>query len=137
MAIQYSVTLRNNQLGQIETTIGTAPKLRISTGSKPANCAAADSGTLLVEITLPSDWLGTPGTPDAGVVYKAGTWSGTATADGTAGHWRIKDSTGTTVHTQGTITATGGGGDITLDNTSITTSQTVTITSASFTAGNA
>jgi hypothetical protein len=30
---------------------------------------------------------------------------------------------------EGTVTATGGGGDLTLDNTSITAGQTVTITS--------
>ena len=29
---------------------------------------------------------------------------------------------------EGTVTATGGGGDLTLDNTSITAGQTVTIT---------
>jgi ABC-type Fe2+-enterobactin transport system substrate-binding protein len=31
--------------------------LRIFSGSIPANCAAADAGTLLATITLPSDWL--------------------------------------------------------------------------------
>jgi hypothetical protein len=38
---------------------------------------------------------------------------------------------------QGTITATGGGGDMTLDNTSITSGQQVQITSWSLTDGNA
>lgn len=33
----------------------------------------------------------------------------------------------------GTVTATGGGGDATIDNTSITSGQTVKITSWSFT----
>jgi hypothetical protein len=38
---------------------------------------------------------------------------------------------------QGTVTATGGGGDLTLDNTSINSGQTVNITSWSITDGNA
>jgi len=68
----------------------------------------------------------------------AGTWQDTsADATGTAGHFRILDSTGTTCHAQGTITATGGGGDLTLDNTSVASGQTVTVTSFTLTAGNA
>jgi hypothetical protein len=38
---------------------------------------------------------------------------------------------------QGSITATGGGGDMTLDNTSIASGQTITVTGFTLTAGNA
>ena len=38
---------------------------------------------------------------------------------------------------QGTVTATGGGGDMTLDNTSIASAQTVTVSSFTLTDGNA
>lgn len=134
MAIQQSTALRNNIIGQIETTIGTAPQLKIRTGAQPANCAAADSGTSLVTITLASDWLTAA---SGGSVSLIGTPSGTAGATGTAAHYRIYDSTGTTCHEQGTVTVTGGGGDLTVDNTSISSSQTVTLTSYSRTAGNA
>jgi len=37
---------------------------------------------------------------------------------------------------QGTVTATGGGGDLELDNTSIAATQKVTITTFTLTAGN-
>lgn len=47
------------------------------------------------------------------------------------------DSSGTVCHEQGTITATGGGGDMTVDNTSIASGQTVTVTTKTFTEGNA
>ena len=134
MALQYSETLRNAQLDQIETTVGTSPKLRISSGSPPADCATADSGTLLAEITLPSDWMAAAAT---GSKAKSGTWSVAASAAGTAGHFRIKDSSGTTVHAQGTVTATGGGGDMTVDNTSIASGQTVTVNTFTLSAGNA
>jgi hypothetical protein len=74
----------------------------------------------------------------AGSKALLGTWQDTsADATGTAGYFRILDSTGTTCHAQGTITATGGGGDLTLDNTSIASGQTVTVTSFTLTAGNA
>lgn len=134
MAFQESVAVRNARLDAEETTIGTAPLLKIYSGAEPANCAAADPAGLLATLTLPSDWLGNAA---AGVKSKAGTWSGTASAAGTAASWRIKDSTDTTCHYQGNITATGGGGDLTLDNTNIANGQVVTINTASITAGNA
>ena len=135
MALQYSVTVRNAQLDAVETTVGTAPLLRIYSGSAPANCAAAASGTLLAEATLPSDWMEVA---SSGSKALSGTWQdASANATGTAGHWRLYDSGGTTCHAQGTVTATGGGGDMTLDNTSIASAQSVTITSFTITAGNA
>jgi hypothetical protein len=135
MALQYSVTVRNAQLDAVETTVGTAPLLRIYSGSAPANCAAAASGTLLAEATLPSDWMAAA---TSGSKALSGTWQdASANATGTAGHWRLYDSGGTTCHAQGTVTATGGGGDMTLDNTSIASAQSVTITSFTITAGNA
>ena len=100
-AIQFSTALRNAMLAQIEATIGTSPKLRIFTDSRPANCAAASVGTLLCEIALPSDWLAAP---SGGTVAKNGTWSGTTIAAGTAGYYRIFDTAGTTCHEQGSIT---------------------------------
>jgi|SRR6185295_8192985 len=109
--------------------------MKIRTGSAPANPAAADSGTVLATITLPSDWLTNPGT---GAKALSGTWEDTsADATGTAGHFRIYDSGGNTCHIQGTVTATGGGGDLTLDNTSIATAQDVKVTSFTLTEGNA
>ena len=135
MALQYSVTVRNAQLDAVETAVGTAPLLRIYSGSAPANCAADASGTLLAEATLPSDWMAAA---SSGSKALSGTWQdASANATGTAGHWRLYDSGGTTCHAQGTVTATGGGGDMTLDNTSIASAQSVTIASFTITAGNA
>lgn len=59
MALQYSTAVRNAELDALEAAIGTAPLLRIYSGSMPANCATAATGTLLAEMTLPSDWLTT------------------------------------------------------------------------------
>jgi hypothetical protein len=134
MTIQYGTTLRNNQLDQLESTVGTSPKLQLRSGAQPATCATADSGTLLAELTLPSDWMAAAA---SGSKAKSGTWSGTGSAGGTIGHFRIKDSAGTTCHVQGSVTATGGGGDMTVDNTSIANGQAITVNSFTMSAGNA
>jgi hypothetical protein len=134
MAVQLSTTARNARLDQIETTLSTAPLLRIFTGAQPANCAAADSGTKLVEMTLPSDWMNAA---SSGSKTLLGSWSSTGITPGTAAHFRIKDSTGTTCHIQGSVTLTGSGGDMTLDNTNIATSQVVTVNTFTLTDGNA
>lgn len=135
MAIQLSTTVRNAMLDSIETAIGTSAVLKIRTGAAPADVATADSGTVLATLSLPSDWLAAA---SSGSKAKSGTWQD-ASADntGTAAHFRIYASDGTTAHLQGTVTATGGGGDLTLDNTSIASGQTVTISSFSLSAANA
>lgn len=135
MALQLSVAVRNARLDAIETGIGTSAVLKIRTGSVPANCAAADSGTVLATLNLPSDWMAAA---SSGSKAMSGTWQdASADATGTAAHFRIYASDGVTCHVQGTVTATGGGGDLTLDNTSINVSQQVNITSFTLTDGNA
>lgn len=139
MAVQLSTTVRNARLDAIETAIGVSAKLMIYSGSMPANCAASTTGTKLAEFDLASDWaaaasggaksfnstpLSTTGTAGAG--------TGT-----TAGYWRTFASDGTTCHAQGTVTGTGLGGDMTLDNTSIANGQAVNVTSFTMTDGNA
>lgn len=135
MTLQYSVTVRNAQLDAFETAIGTSAVLKIRTGAAPANCAAADSGTVLATLSLPSDWMAAA---SSGSKAKSGTWEdASADAAGTAAHFRLYASDGTTCHMQGTVTATGGGGDMTVDNTSFAALQSFTITGFTITAGNA
>jgi hypothetical protein len=135
MSIQLSAAVRNARLDAIETAIGVSAILEIRSGSAPATCATADSGTLLASMTLPSDWMAAA---SGGAKAKSGTWSdSSADGTGTAAHFRIKDSSGTTCHLQGTVTITGGGGDLTLDNTSIASGQAVSISSFTLTDANA
>lgn len=135
MAIKRSVSLRNATLDAAETHIGASPTLRIYEGTVPASTADAP-GTLLAQMTLPADWMGAA---SSGSKAKLGTWEDTsADASGTAAYYRIYDSASTPVcHEQGTVTATGGGGDLELDNTSIASGQKVEITGYTWTAGNA
>lgn len=135
MTLQASAAVRNAMLDAIEVAIGTGAVLKIRTGAAPANVAAADSGTVLATLTLPSDWMAAA---SGGSKAKAGTWEDTsADATGTAAHFRVYASDGTTAHLQGTVTATGGGGDMTVDNTSFAAAQAFTVTGFTLTAGNA
>lgn len=132
MALQFSVAARNGRLDAIETEFGASPVLKIRTGGAPADCATADSGTVLASLTLPADAMAAA---SGGSKAKSGTWSATAGADGTAGHFRLYKSDGTTCVIQGTCGI--GTGDLQLDNTSIATGQTVTVTAFTLTDGNA
>ena len=133
MSFQFSTTTRNAALDAMETSIGTAPTLEIRSGAAPATCATADSGTVLVSMALPSDWMAAA---SAGAKALLGTWQDlSADAAGTAGHFRIKQ--GVTCHVQGTVSATGGGGDMVLDNAVIAAGQQVSVTAFTLTAGGA
>lgn len=128
MTIQLSVSVRNGMLDAIETAIGVSAVVKLKTGAPPANCAAADSGTVVATISLASDWMAAA---SSGSKSFSSTPLQDTSADnaGTLGHYRVYASDGTTCHMQGTITATGGGGDMTVDNTSVTAGQIVQITS--------
>ena len=134
MTVQHSDAVRNARLDSLETAIGVTPFLDIRSGAQPANCAAADTGTELEHMALPSDWMAAA---SGGTKAKSGTWTGSADAAGTAGHYRIKNSGDSACHEQGSITGTGGGGDLELDNVSITSGQTITINTLTYTEGNA
>ena len=135
MTLQLSVDVRNARLDAIETQIGTTPILRIRTGAAPANCAAADSGTVLATLNLPSDWMAAAA---SGSKAFSGTWQdSSADATGTAAHFRIYNSGDTVCHMQGTVTITAGGGDMEVDNTSFAAGQQFTITAFTLTDGNA
>ena len=135
MAFQFSTAVRNAALDAIESTIGSSGvTLEIRSGAVPANAGAADSGTVLATIALPADWL--TNASNGSKTINGGPWTdASADAAGTAGHFRIKVA-GTT-HIQGSITATGGGGDMTLDNVSIASGQQISITSFTLSAGGA
>jgi hypothetical protein len=135
MAVKFSVTVRNARLDALETAISTAPVLKIRTGAAPANITDADSGSVLATLTLPSDWMAAA---SGGSKAKSGTWQDTsADATGTAEHFRLYAADGTTQHIQGSVTATGGGGDMTVDNTSFATGQNFEVTAFTLTDGNA
>lgn len=133
MSIQFSAEVRNARLNAIFATIGAAAKLLLYTGAAPANCAAAATGTLLATLTLPST---EENAASGGSETQAGSpWTGTASAAGTAGYFRVMDPTGASCHMQGTVGQ--GSGDLSFDNATFTVGQNIQLTSFTLTDGNA
>jgi hypothetical protein len=119
MTVTTSTAVKNARLDAISTGWGATPKLRLYSGTAPANAAASLSGnTLLVEVT-PAPAAASSATKD----MLGGSKSGTASATATATFYRLYDSAGTNCHEQGTIGTSGT--DLIIDNTSITSGQTV------------
>src|ERR1035437_1578816 len=132
MAYQYGVLSRNAKLNAINTQLGATSTLKVFSGAEAANCGAADPTGVLATITLPASPFAAAA---AGVMAMTGTWSVAASGGGAspgtaAASWRIYDSSGV-CQIQGNVT------DMTFNNTSIATGQTVTVTSFTITAGNA
>lgn len=139
MALKLSTTVRNAMLDAIEADLltGGVPVMRIWSGTVPANCAAANAldGAILASPTIGA---GDPFAPASnGSKVKSGTWEDTAAdASGTATHFRMYRFGGTVCVMQGTVTATGLGGDLTVDNTNFAANQAFTITAFTLNAGN-
>lgn len=133
MAIQFRSQLRDARLDVIESHIGnTGVTMEIRTLAQPANCAAADVGTVLATINLPADWMAAASGGTKAIA--GGPWQDTsADASGTALHFRIKQ--GGNTHIQGSVGQ--GTGDLQLDNNVLVAGQTVSITGFTLTDGNA
>jgi hypothetical protein len=134
MAVQWDSGIRNAILEAWKTELAASFIIRIYSGAMPANVGTAASGTLLVEWTADATPIGSA----AGGVISLNdlplSVAATAGAPTNAGYYRIYLSNGTTCKEQGTITVTGGGGDMTLDNISIAAGQIVNVTAFSKTA---
>lgn len=125
MALQYSTTHRTNAMTDIATQAGTSAVLKIWTGSPPATCATADTGTLLATLTCSASGLGTA---SSGVLTFNAITSATAGNPGTAGYFRIYPSAATSTNAvlQGLVGTSGS--DLNLNTTTISVGLTVAIT---------
>lgn len=136
--LQFSVPVRNALLDAIETAFGASPLIELRTGALPANCAAASTGNLLSRDAIPSDFMAAA---SGGTKAKLGTWTLTGAANITTqniGHFRIFAAGSPDVCVaQGDVTATGGGGAMTVDNISLAAAQVVTVNTFTLTAPNA
>lgn len=133
MTIGMATNLRNARVDAITTFAGNGALLRLYDGTRPSTGGTAT--TLLAELTC-----GTPFAASAsGGVLTLGsiTQDSAANAAGTATWFRVVKSDGTTHVMDGSVTATGGGGDMELVTTSITTGQPVQVTSFTITEGGA
>lgn len=126
MAVIYSTAAKNARLNAVATVIDSG------SGAGVLQIGTAAMGTVLATITLSKPCASSA---SGGVLTFSGfPKSAIAAATGTAALARIRDSAGNDVITGLTVGATGSGADIILDTTSIDTSETVTLNSATLTA---
>ncbi|WP_323141292.1 hypothetical protein [Massilia phyllosphaerae] len=125
MTIGSSTELRNARLAARASTVGSAGKLRIYNGARPATGGAAT--TLLAEFTLGSPFAPAPSNAVQSPTLPAAV---NASASGTATWFRITKSDGTFVE-DGDV-----GQEMTLNTTTITAGLQVQVTSWSITGGN-
>ena len=131
--MDYSTTLCNNQLNQIQSTCGTTANLKFYTGSPPATPEDSATGTLLCTISLASGWFPAA---SGGSKSKSGTWAGQASADGTPGYFRLCATTGNTCHVQGTVDIEENNPDMVWDGEDFVNGETVVIDNWTITHGN-
>lgn len=130
MAMRCSVAARNALLDAIASS-ASGSNLRIYSGSVGADADTTPGGTLLVDIVLPAPAFNAA---SGGSMSKNGTWSdASANASGTAGCFRLTSTNSPFYCVDGSVTATGGGGDLQLDTTTIVATGIVTVTSFTLT----
>lgn len=115
MALTIAAASAQAMGAALATDIGASATIEIRSGTKPATPETAASGTLLATVAISGSFSST-----GGVLTAADPASVAPAASGTAGYFRLKKSGGTAV-LDGTVTATGGGGDMQLGSTTITT----------------
>lgn len=124
MAVRLNTPLRNTLADALGDSFNSGVA-EIRSGTQPATAGDAATGLLLASIPLPADAFQAA---TSGTASKNGTWTVAASQSGTAGWVRFRNAADT-VRMDGSVTATGGGGDLTIDNTSIVATGTVTVTS--------
>lgn len=127
MTVQFSTVVRNALLDSMQTTIGVSARVQLWSGPQPTNCATAASGVKLAEWQLASTWSN-PASGGVKSLIVSPVLTTLGLAAGSVGYYRFTDSTATVCHEQGAVSATGGGGDLTIDNIVIAVSQTIQIT---------
>lgn len=138
MAFKLSTAARSARMGNVglNAFIGAGCLFRFYSGTRPANPAAAITGTLLATATGNAGGFGSE---SGGVLTASAISSGVGTAGAGAGtnatHVRIFKADGVTVVGDGDVALSGG--DVNIDNLNIATGQSVAITSCVITDGNA
>lgn len=130
--LKYSAALKNARLDQIASAVGASGLLRIYDGTQPANPdTAVTSQVKLAELTCNAAAFA--GAASGGVLTANAIAGANAVASGTGAWFRLCKSDGTAV-VDGTVGTSGT--DLIIDNTSINSGQSVSVTSLTVTAGN-
>lgn len=133
---KYTTTVRGNRMTQLNTDIGNGAKIRLYKGTTPTDANTAISGQTLV-----AEWTGgSPfGTVSAPTLTMSGaplsTTASAAMASGDNCFIRLFKSDGSTVI--GDFTCDTTGAEFTINNKNVSSGQTINLTGATITAGNA
>jgi hypothetical protein len=122
-------TLVRNALADALAAVWNSGTLLIYDSAPPADPQTAFSGNLLVTINIPATAFGAA---SSGVASKAGTWSATVSASGTALGFRMIDSGGTK-KMDGNIGLTASSPDMVLDNNVLVSGGTATVSTFTLT----
>jgi hypothetical protein len=129
---KYAATLKNARLDAITTAVGTSALLKIYDGSQPASPdTAISTQTLLASLTCNASAFAAAAS--GGVLTANAISSANAGATGTASWFRLTTSGGT-AKIDGTVGTSGT--DAIINNTSITSGQTVSCTALTITSAN-
>ena len=129
MAVRLPIATRNAGANAM-ADLANGGTVEIRTGAQPASAGDAATGTLLLTFPLPNPAFGAASTGTKSLAGAPRTATGVAA--GTAGWARVKTSGGGTVM-DGSVTATGEGGDITMDTTTVSVDLTVNLTALTIT----
>lgn len=133
MAVTFVTLTKQAMLNAIATDWGAGALLRIYSGTPPADAFTALSGNSILAVVTLTPAAATASGNGATKNMLGTTQSTTGLAAAGAGtnatFYRVYASDGTTVKEQGSITVTGGGGDMTVANVSIAQNQPVDVTS--------
>jgi hypothetical protein len=119
MALTVTVAAANSMGTALATAIGSGATIQIRSGSKPATPETAAGGTLLATVNISGSF-----SSSSGVLTAADPTSVTIAATGTAAWFRLATSGGTAI-LDGTVTATGGGGDMQLATVALSSGATL------------
>lgn len=116
MAFQFDDACRNAAADALESAVGTSPVVKLFNGTIPANCAAADTGTVLAQGGPTGDWMAAA---SGGSKSLTGTFTVTGQAGAGAGtiatHFRLYSTGGTVCRHQGLC-----GGQVQIPTTALT-----------------
>lgn len=134
MTIRLPIATRNAMSNTMTTQVDAgagAGLVKVYSGSQPASADVAATGTLLATFTLNDPSFGTSA---AGTITLdvSPTVTTTGAAAGDAGWFRATDSTGATVM-DGSVTVTGGGGDMTMSTITVSVGLTLQLTAGTIT----
>ena len=130
--LKYSASLKNAQQDAITTKLGANAVLNIYSGTQPTNPdTAIGAQVLLASLTCNATFAPAA---SGGVLTLNSISNGTGTAGastGTTATWFRLTTSGAVAHIDGSVGTSGA--DLNLNNTSIATGQTVSVTSATLT----